>query len=113
MQYNLYIEGMKAYRCADGHVQLFRPEKNAARLQATHERLCIPTIPIDYFVQAVATLVSVDQSWVPSEVNTSLYIRSFTIATERVYLVYVHQRSIDLLLLHLHLVIIIRKGLIL
>ena len=41
------FEGMKAYRTADGRVLLFRPEKNAARLQSTHKRLCIPEIPVE------------------------------------------------------------------
>ncbi len=78
------FEGLKAYRCADGSVQLFRPDKNAERMQSTHERLCIPEIPVADFVEAVKTLVSVDKDWVPSEPDTSLYIRPFTIATEPV-----------------------------
>ncbi|MBQ4571928.1 MAG: branched-chain amino acid aminotransferase [Clostridia bacterium] len=76
------FEGLKAYRCADGSVQLFRPDKNAERMQSTHDRLCIPQIPVADFVDAVKTLVSVDKDWVPSEPDTSLYIRPFTIATE-------------------------------
>ena len=76
------FEGMKAYRTADGQVQLFRPEKNGARLQSTHERLCIPTIPVEDFVQAVKALVNTDRDWVPSAPGTSLYLRPFTIATE-------------------------------
>lgn len=78
------FEGLKAYRCADGSVQLFRPDKNAERMQSTHDRLCIPRIPVEDFVDAVKTLVSVDKDWVPSEPDTSLYIRPFTIATEPV-----------------------------
>lgn len=76
------FEGLKAYRLADGSVQLFRPDKNAERMQSTHERLCIPEIPVADFVDAVKTLVSVDKDWVPAEPDTSLYIRPFTIATE-------------------------------
>lgn len=76
------FEGLKAYRTKEGKVQLFRPEKNGERLQSTHERLCIPTIPVDDFVQAVKTLVEVDRDWVPSAEGTSLYLRPFTIATE-------------------------------
>ncbi len=78
------FEGLKAYRTADGEVQLFRPDKNAERMQSTHDRLCIPQIPVADFVDAVKTLVSVDKDWVPSEPDTSLYIRPFTIATEPV-----------------------------
>ena len=76
------FEGMKAYRAADGRVLLFRPEKNAARMQSTHRRLCIPEIPVEDFVQAVKALVGVDKDWVPGEPDTSLYLRPFTIATE-------------------------------
>lgn len=78
------FEGLKAYRTADGSVQLFRPDKNAERMQSTHDRLCIPQIPVNDFVDAVKALVSVDKDWVPSEPDTSLYIRPFTIATEAV-----------------------------
>ena len=78
------FEGMKAYRRADGGVQLFRPEKNAQRMQSTHQRLCIPEIPVEDFVQAVKALVKVDEAWVPHADGTSLYIRPFTIATEAV-----------------------------
>ncbi len=78
------FEGLKAYRCPDGSVQLFRPDKNAERMQSTHKRLCIPEIPVEDFVEAVKALVSVEKDWVPSEPETSLYIRPFTIATEPV-----------------------------
>ncbi len=78
------FEGMKAYRREDGKVQLFRPEKNAQRMNSTHRRLCIPEIPEKDFVQAVQALVSVEADWVPTEENTSLYIRPCTIATEQV-----------------------------
>ena len=78
------FEGLKAYRCPDGSVQLFRPDKNAERMQSTHKRLCIPEIPVADFVDAVKALVSVEKDWVPSEPDTSLYIRPFTIATEPV-----------------------------
>lgn len=78
------FEGLKAYRTPDGSVQLFRPDKNGERLKSTHDRLCIPEIPVEDFVQAVKALVSVEKDWVPSEPDTSLYIRPFTIATEPV-----------------------------
>ncbi len=78
------FEGMKAYRREDGGVQLFRPEKNAQRMNSTHRRLCIPEIPEEDFVQAVQTLISVDADWVPKSENTSMYIRPCTIATEQI-----------------------------
>ena len=75
------FEGLKAYRAADGRIQLFRPECNGQRMQDSSERMCIPTIPVDDFVQAVKALVEVDKDWVPHSEGTSLYIRPFTIAT--------------------------------
>ena len=76
------FEGLKAYRTADGTVQLFRPIDNARRLKDSCERLCIPPIPEEDFVEAVKTLVTVDKEWVPDLPGTSLYIRPFIIATD-------------------------------
>jgi len=77
------FEGMKAYKNASGEVYLFRPQMNARRSNLTNDRLCIPQIPEDDFVQAITTLVRLDADWVPSAPGTSLYIRPFIIATER------------------------------
>ena len=76
------FEGMKAYRTPDGGVQLFRPMENALRFQSSCERLCIPTVDPEVFVEAVKQLVRLEADWVPSEPGTSLYIRPFVIATD-------------------------------
>ncbi len=76
------FEGLKAYRTPAGGVQLFRPDRNAARMADTHRRLCIPEFPQDLFVQAVKTLVDIERDWVPASPNTSLYIRPCTIAVD-------------------------------
>ena len=76
------FEGMKAYRTPEGKVQLFRPVENARRLNSSCQRLCIPEIPEEDFVQAVKALVKVDEAWVPNKLGTSLYIRPFIIATD-------------------------------
>ena len=76
------FEGMKAYRGADGKIRLFRPTENINRMNNSCDRLCIPRIPEDIFMEALKTLVEVDQDWVPSEPDTSLYIRPFVIATD-------------------------------
>ena len=76
------FEGMKAYRTAEGKIQLFRPEMNAKRMINSNARLCMPEFPVDMFVEAVEALVKVEADWVPSEPNTSLYIRPFMFATE-------------------------------
>lgn len=76
------FEGLKAYKAADGRILLFRPELNAKRSNDTCERICIPTIPVEDYVQAVKTLVDIDSAWVPDRPGTSLYIRPFIIASD-------------------------------
>ena len=76
------FEGMKAYRTADDTIQLFRPDCNAKRFQDSADRLCIPKIPEEDFVQAVEALVDVDRDWVPHTDGASLYIRPFIFAND-------------------------------
>lgn len=76
------FEGLKAYRGEDGVSYLFRPDMNAKRTNLTNDRLCIPNVPIEDYVQAIRALVQVDADWIPSDPGTSLYIRPFIFATE-------------------------------
>lgn len=76
------FEGMKAYRTPEGKVQLFRPMENALRFNSSCERMCVPAIDPDFFVDAVKALVKVDQVWVPNKKGASLYIRPFVFATD-------------------------------
>ena len=76
------FEGLKAYKNPDGNVYLFRPDMNAKRTNNTNDRLVIPQIPVEDFVQAVSAVVDVDRDWIPTEPGTSLYIRPFIIATD-------------------------------
>ena len=76
------FEGMKAYRTADGTIQLFRPDCNAKRMQDSADRLCIPAIPEDDYIQAVKAIVDVDRDWVPHSDGASLYIRPFVFACD-------------------------------
>ena len=76
------FEGMKAYRWEDGSIHLFRPYENAKRMQNSNERLCMPAVPEETFVEAIKELVAVDAEWVPHNPGTSLYIRPFIFATD-------------------------------
>ncbi len=76
------FEGLKAYRTADNKIQLFRPECNGARMNDSADRLCIPNIPVEDFVQAVKALVEVDKDWVPHIDGSSYYIRPFIFAND-------------------------------
>lgn len=78
------FEGLKAYRTAEGTVQLFRPTENIARMNNSAARMCIPHIPEDLYLEALKTIVTVDADWVPHEYGTSLYLRPFVIATDAV-----------------------------
>ncbi len=71
------FEGLKAYRRADGKVQLFRPIENIRRMNNSAERLCLPQMPEDDFMQALVEFVRLEQDWTPSDKGTSLYLRPF------------------------------------
>lgn len=75
------FEGMKAFKQEGGDIVLFRPEENWSRLNKSAERMAMPTIPQDLFMDALKTLVYMDQEWVP-ENPAALYIRPFMFATD-------------------------------
>jgi len=76
------FEGMKAYRTAEGKIQLFRPDCNIQRLNDSAARLCMPEIPYDLALKGIVELVKLEQDWVPHEKDTSLYIRPFMIGLD-------------------------------
>lgn len=76
------FEGLKAYRTKEGKIQLFRPEKNMARMNLSCDRLCIPQIDEEFAVKAIKTLVKIDEDWIPTEDGTSLYIRPYIFAVD-------------------------------
>ena len=83
LHYALEIfEGLKAYRTAEGKIQLFRPIENAKRMNRSAARFSMPDIPEEDFVEAVKALVDVDSAWVPYGFGTSLYIRPFYFADQ-------------------------------
>ena len=71
------FEGLKAYRRADGKVQLFRPIENIRRMNRSAERLCLPEIPEEDALEALLKFVEVEQDWTPYSEGTSLYLRPF------------------------------------
>ncbi len=76
------FEGLKAYRHDDGSVWTFRPDVNAGRFQRSAARMALPRLPADLFIAAIEALVSIDQEWVPSGGEKSLYLRPFMFASE-------------------------------
>ena len=76
------FEGLKAYRTADGSIQLFRVMDNIKRMNDSADRLCMPQIPEDMAFEGIKALVEMEQDWVPHEKDTSLYIRPFMIGLD-------------------------------
>lgn len=76
------FEGMKANRSTNGDILIFRPDMNAQRLRESCERMCMPIVPDEMFVELVRKMVEVDADWVPNREGYSLYIRPFMFATD-------------------------------
>ncbi len=76
------FEGMKAFALEDKTPVLYRPERHAARLNASATRLCMPEFPEETFVEVLEMLLRLDHQWIPSEPGSALYIRPFMFATD-------------------------------
>lgn len=76
------FEGLKAYRTADGSVQMFRPQENFKRMNTSAERMVIPQIDEEFMLKALKTLVDLEKDWVPHTDGASLYIRPFIFAVD-------------------------------
>ena len=76
------FEGMKAYRCPDGKVRVFRTEENAARMQSTARGLVMPEVPTEMFNAMIDRVVRLNERWIPPyESGATLYIRPLLIGT--------------------------------
>jgi branched-chain amino acid aminotransferase len=76
------FEGLKAYRCPDGEIRLFRPKDNFSRMSDSAERLCMPRLDEALALKGLHELIKVEKDWIPSAEGTSLYIRPTMIATD-------------------------------
>ena len=74
------FEGLKAFETADGRAVVFRPIENAKRLQRSCQRISIPEIPDDLFMDAVSKVVKANRRFLPPYgTGASLYIRPIAI----------------------------------
>lgn len=76
------FEGLKGYRTDEGNIQLFRPQENFHRSNASNRLLCIPELDEHFALDALKQLLTLEKDWVPSAPGTSLYIRPTIIATD-------------------------------
>lgn len=76
------FEGLKAYRCPDGKVRVFRSDENAARLQSTCRGILMPEVPTDLFNKMVDMVVKLNQDYIPTyESGATLYVRPLLLGT--------------------------------
>jgi branched-chain amino acid aminotransferase len=85
------FEGMKATKC-NGEPVLFRADMHARRMNLSAERMCMPAIPEDLFLQGLKMLVDLDRSWIPDAEDHALYIRPMMFATDEYFGVHASER---------------------
>ena len=74
------FEGLKAYRTKEGKIQLFRPNKNAERLNSSLRKLLMPEIPEEKFIDACMQVVKANEAYIPPYgTGGTLYLRPFVI----------------------------------
>jgi branched-chain amino acid aminotransferase len=76
------FEGLKVFETRDGRIVAFRPDENAKRLNRSCERIYIPLIPEELFMEALHKVVAANAKFVPPYgTGASLYVRPLVIGT--------------------------------
>jgi len=78
------FEGIKAYKNQEGEAFIFRPQDNFKRFNISAERMCMPTIPEEIFMEGMRKLVELDKNWIPGRKDHSLYIRPVMFSTDSI-----------------------------
>ena len=78
------FEGIKAFKQQNGGISIFRPLKNFERFNISADRMVMPVVPEEIFMQGMSQLINLDKEWVPTREGQSLYIRPFMFATDPV-----------------------------
>ena len=76
------FEGIKAYKDRNGKPFIFRPQDNYRRFNISAERMQMPAVPEELFMEGMRRLVELDQNWIPSREDHSLYIRPFMFSSD-------------------------------
>lgn len=76
------FEGIKAYKNDKGEAFIFRPDKNYDRFLHSAERMAMPPVPREIFLDGMLQLVALDKDWIPSQAGSSLYIRPLMFASD-------------------------------
>lgn len=76
------FEGIKAYKDQAGNPQIFRPYDNFRRFNLSAERMQMPAVPEEIFIEGLRLLIDIERNWIPALPNHALYIRPFMFATD-------------------------------
>jgi branched-chain amino acid aminotransferase len=76
------FEGLKASMTKDATPVLFRPDAHARRFNMSADRMSMPALPVDMFLEAITRLVAIDKDWIPKQRGSSLYVRPIMFATD-------------------------------
>jgi branched-chain amino acid aminotransferase len=76
------FEGIKAYKDAKGEAFIFRPHDNFIRFNISAERMQMPSVPEEIFIEGMKQLIKLDKSWIPNQTDHSLYIRPFMFSSD-------------------------------
>lgn len=76
------FEGLKAFKNKDHDALVFRPLDNWKRMNKSGERMCMPNLPEEIFMEGMRTLIDLDRDWIPTTEGSSLYIRPFLFSAD-------------------------------
>lgn len=76
------FEGMKAFKNKKGEISIFRPQRHHQRLLRSLDRMCMPAISEELFIESLCAIVATDANWVPDSEGSALYLRPVIFATE-------------------------------
>jgi branched-chain amino acid aminotransferase len=76
------FEGIKAYKNKNGEIFIFRPHDNYRRFNISADRMEMPAVPEEIFIEGMRRLIELDKSWIPVKDDYSLYIRPAMFATD-------------------------------
>jgi branched-chain amino acid aminotransferase len=76
------FEGIKAYRDVEGNAHIFRPWENISRFNISAERMQMPAVPEELFLEGMRQLIDIDRDWIPAKDQHALYIRPFMFGSD-------------------------------
>jgi branched-chain amino acid aminotransferase len=76
------FEGIKAYKDEAGNAQIFRPYDNFLRFNISAQRMQMPEVPEEIFMDGLKQLIALDHNWIPQHADHSLYIRPFMFSSD-------------------------------